>query len=87
MSERFGKQKGDVKMKYDLLRICEDGICKDYIKMNGIEKPLDEILEQSIKKQGNYKKAILDFLKFMGMDNSLMEIMVDEFLEEVYDGD
>ncbi len=87
MSERFGKQKGDVKMKYDLLRICEDGICKDYIKMNGIEKPLDEILEQSIKKQGNYKKAILDFLKFMGMDNSLMGIMVDEFLEEVYDGD
>lgn len=71
-------------MKYDLLTICEDGICKYYIKMNGIEKPLDEILEQ---KQCNHKKAILDFLKFMKMDNPLMEIMVDEFLEEVYDGD
>ena len=71
-------------MKYDLLRICEDGVCRNYIKMNGIEKPLDEILEQ---KQCNHKKAILDFLKFMKMDNPLMEIMVDEFLEEVYDGD
>lgn len=74
-------------MKYDLLRICEDGICKDYIKINGIEKPLDEILEQSIKKQCNHKKAIVDFLKFMKMDNPLMEIMIDEFLEEVYEGD
>ena len=74
-------------MEYDLLRICEDGVCKNYIKMNGIEKPLDEILEQSIKKQCNHKKPILEFLKFMNMDNPLMEIMVDEFLEEVYDGD
>ena len=74
-----------IKMKYDLLRICEDGVCRNYIKMNGIEKPLDEILEQSIKKQCNHKKAILEFLKFMNMDNPLMEIMVDEFLEEVYD--
>ena len=40
-----------------------------------------------IKKQCNHKKAILDFLKFMKMDNPLMEIMIDEFLEEVYDGD
>ena len=36
------------------------------------------------EKECNYKKAILDFLKFMKMDNLLMEIMVDEFLEEVY---
>lgn len=71
-------------MKYNLLTICENGICKYYIEMNGVEKPLDEILEQ---KQCNYKKAILDFLKFMKMDNQLMEIMVDEFLEEVYDRD
>ena len=76
-----------MKMKYDLLRICEDGVCRNYIKMNGIEKPLDEILEQSIKNQYNHKKAIIGFLKFMNMDNPLMEIMVDEFLEEVYDGD
>ena len=71
-----------MKMKYDLLRICEDGVCKSYIKINGIEKPLDEIVEKSIK--CNHKKAILEFLKFMKMDNPLMEIMVDEFLEEVY---
>ena len=76
-----------IKMKYDLLYICEDGVCKNYVKINGIEKPLDEIVEQSIKKQCNHKKAILEFLKFMKMDNPLMEIMVDEFLEEVYDGD
>ena len=73
--------------RYVLLSICEDGVCKYYIKMNGIEKPLDEIVEQSIKKQCNHKKAILDFLKFMKMDNPLMGIMIDEFLEEVYDGD
>lgn len=74
-------------MKYDLLRICEDGVCKNYVKINGIEKPLDEIVEQSIKKQCNHKKTILEFLKFMNMDNPLMEIMIDEFLEEVYDWD
>ena len=33
----------------------------------------------------NYKKCILDFLKFMSIDDPLMEIMVDEFLEEVYE--
>lgn len=44
-------------------------------------------LEQSIEKQCNYKRVILDFLKFMKMDNPLMEIMIDEFLEEVYDFD
>ena len=72
-------------MKYDLLYICEDGVCKNYVKINGIEKPLDEIVEQSIK--CNHKKAIISFLKFMKMYNPSMEIMVDEFLEEVYDGD
>ena len=40
-----------------------------------------------IKKQCNHKKAIFGFLKFMKMDNPLMEIMIDEFLEEVYDCD
>lgn len=35
----------------------------------------------------NHKKAILDFLKFMKMDNPLTETMIDEFLEEVYDGE
>ena len=72
-------------MKYDLLYICKDGICKNYVKINGIKKPLDEIVEQSIK--CNHKKAILDFLKFMKMNNPLMETKVDEFLEEVYGGD
>ena len=65
-------------------KVCPECGKKNYIEMNGIEKPLDEILEQ---KQCNHKKAIFDFLKFMGMDNPLIEIMVDEFLEEVYDGD
>ena len=39
------------------------------------------------EKQCNYKRAILGFLMFMKMDNPLMEIMIDEFLEEVYDFD
>ena len=32
----------------------------------------------------NYKRAIMEFMKFMHMDNPLTEIMVDEFLEEIY---
>lgn len=50
---------------------------------------VDLVNEQQdiIKKQCNHKKAILGFLKFMKMDNPLMEIMIDEFLEEVYDCD
>lgn len=42
-------------------------------------------MNKKIKKQCNHKKAILDFLNFMNMNNPLMEIMVDEFLEEVYE--
>lgn len=44
-------------------------------------------MNKKIKKQCNYKKAIIGFLKFMNMDNPLMEIMIDEFLKEVYDGE
>lgn len=54
-------------------------------KRCGKTKEIDE--QQDIKKQYNHKKAILDFLKFIKMDNPLMETMIDEFLEEVYDGE
>ena len=37
--------------------------------------------------EGRIIRKILDFLKFIKMDNPLMETMIDEFLEEVYDGD
>ncbi len=35
----------------------------------------------------DHKNAIMEFLKFMGMDSPLIEVMVDEFLEEIYEGD
>lgn len=31
------------------------------------------------------KDCIMQFLKFMKMDNPIIEIMVDEFLQEVYE--
>ena len=67
----------------------ENGLCR-CILVDGEYIPTCEICDllneqqDIIKKQCNHKKAILDFLKFMRMDNPLMEIMVDEFLEEVY---
>lgn len=36
------------------------------------------------EKKCNYKKAIMEFMEFMHMDSPLTEIMVDEFLEEIY---
>lgn len=39
------------------------------------------------KEQCNHKKVMLDFFNFMNMNNPLMEIMVDEFLEEIYYGE
>ena len=45
-----------------------------------------EIMSQRLseKSRCDYKKAIIEFCKFMNMDNPLMEIMVDEFLQEVF---
>lgn len=31
-----------------------------------------------------YKKAIIEFCKFMNIDTPLLEVMVDEFLQEVF---
>ena len=32
------------------------------------------------------KDLLMQFLRFMHMDDPLMEIMIDEFLDEIYNG-
>lgn len=38
----------------------------------------------SEKSKCDYKKAIIEFCKFMNIDSPLLEVMVDEFLQEVF---
>ena len=46
-----------------------------------------EIMNQRLseKNKCDYKKAIIEFCKFMHTDTPLVEVMVDEFLQEVFD--
>ena len=45
-----------------------------------------EIMNERLSEENkcDYKKAIIEFCKFMHIDSSLLEIMVDEFLQEVF---
>lgn len=45
-----------------------------------------EIMNQRLseKSKCNYKKAIIEFCKFMNINTPLLEVMVDEFLQEVF---
>lgn len=45
-----------------------------------------EIMNQRLseKSKCDYKKAIIEFCKFMNIDTPLLEVMVDEFLQEVF---
>lgn len=36
------------------------------------------------KEECNYKKAIIEFCKFMNINTPLLDVMVDEFLQEVF---
>ena len=36
------------------------------------------------KEECEYKKAIIEFCKFMNINTPLLEVMVDEFLQEVF---
>lgn len=36
------------------------------------------------KEECNYKKAIIEFYKFMNINTPLLDVMVDEFLQEVF---
>ena len=38
----------------------------------------------SEKSKCDYKKAIIEFCKFMNINSPLLEVMVDEFLQEVF---
>lgn len=45
-----------------------------------------EIMNQRLseKSKCNYKEAIIEFCKFMNINTPLLEVMVDEFLQEVF---
>lgn len=45
-----------------------------------------EIMNERLseKSKCDYKKAIIEFCKFMHINNPLVEVMVDEFLQEVF---
>lgn len=58
-----------------------------------ITKAVDDILQNSFEimnqrlseeSKCNYKKAIIEFCKFMNINSPLIEMMVDEFLQEVF---
>lgn len=58
-----------------------------------ITKAVDDILQNSFEimnqrlseeSKCDYKKAIIEFCRFMNIDTPLIEIMVDEFLQEVF---
>lgn len=46
-----------------------------------------EIMNQRLseKSKCNYKKAIIEFCKFMNINTPLLDVMVDEFLQEVFE--
>lgn len=45
-----------------------------------------EIMNQRLseKSKCDYKKAIIEFCKFMNINTPLLDVMVDEFLQEVF---
>ena len=45
-----------------------------------------EIMNQRLSEESkcDYKKAIIEFCRFMNIDTSLVEVMVDDFLQEVF---
>ena len=45
-----------------------------------------EIMNQRLSEESkcDYKKAIIDFCRFMNIDTPLVEVMVDGFLQEVF---
>ena len=45
-----------------------------------------EIMNQRLSEESkcDYKKAIIEFCRFMNIDTPLVEVMVDKFLQEVF---
>ena len=45
-----------------------------------------EIMNQRLSEESkcDYKKAIIEFCRFMNIDTPLVEVMVGEFLQEVF---
>ena len=50
--------------------------------LSKLQKRVDQRLSE--KSKCDYKKAIIEFCKFMNIDSPLLEVMVDEFVEEVF---
>ena len=62
-------------------------------KMNRLEAENEQlknscsVMNQRLleKEECNYKKAIIEFCKFMNINTPLLDVMVDEFLQEVFE--
>lgn len=68
----------------ELIRLC-DRLNKQDEKIKALQNTC-EIMNRRLseKSKCDYKKAIIEFCKFMHINNPLVEVMVDEFLQEVF---
>ena len=69
----------------ELIRLC-DRLNKQDEKIKALQNTC-EIMNRRLseKSKCDYKKAIIEFCKFMHVDTPLVEVMIDEFLQEVFD--
>lgn len=69
----------------DLIRLC-NRLNKQDEKIKVLQNTCENMNKRlSEKSKCDYKKAIIEFCKFMNINNPLTEVMVDEFLQEVFD--
>lgn len=54
-------------------------------KINVLKNSFNVMNQRLLEKEEcNYKKAIIEFCKFMNINTPLLDVMVDEFLQEVF---
>ena len=69
----------------ELIRLC-NRLNEQDKKIKALQNTC-EIMNRRLseKNKCDYKKAIIEFCKFMNIDTPLVEVMIDEFLQEVFD--
>ena len=68
----------------ELIQLC-DLLNEQDEKINVLQNSW-EIMNQRLseKSKCHYKKAIIEFCKFMNINTPLLDVMIDEFLQEVF---
>lgn len=72
------KHEGAIYTAYDMCRKLNE-LHEENVEL---KRKFCEIMNQN---RCDHKKAIIEFCKFMNIDSPLLEVMVDEFLQEVYE--